>query len=274
MTSFVKRKSDIFASDRILYLHPSEIKANPHQPRKVFDPDQLLSLSKSISEVGVLQPLTVRKLKDGYELVSGERRLRASKLAGLSYVPCIVAEISDENSALLALVENLQRRDLDFFEEANGIAKLLSEFHLTQQEAADRLGKSQSAIANKLRLLRLDGELIYQIRQKELSERHARALLRLEEEKRAKALKTIILKDLNVAQTENYIDSLLELHPKPATGQKKFIIKDIRIFINTIDHAISVIRRAGLQPDFDRQEDDQNILMTIKIPKTQMRAAD
>ena len=171
-------KSD-FISSRVRYIPLERIVPNPHQPRRDFDPEGLAELADSIRQYGVLQPATVRTRGRDYELVAGERRLRAAKMAGLRELPCLIAQVGEEDSALLALMENLQRRDLSFMEEAAAIAQLVQRWGLSQEEAARRLGKSQSAVANKLRLLRLPEAVVEQIRQGDLSERHARALLRL-----------------------------------------------------------------------------------------------
>ena len=189
----------------------SLIARNPNQPRKYFDPEAINQLAESIRQYGVLNPLTVRRTGEGYELIAGERRLRAAKQAGLLEVPCIVMAASEQDSSALALVENLQRRDLDFFEEAWGFKKLIDTFGLTQEEAARKVGKTQSAVANKLRLLKLSQENIRMIRDGGLTERHARALLRITEEKaRLQATAYIIEHQFNVSRTEQYIDKLLE----------------------------------------------------------------
>ena len=194
------RKS-IFLSHRVLYLPVSGIRTNPNQPRHRFDEAALRELAESIRQYGILQPLTVRRMSGGYELIAGERRLRAAKIAGLREVPCLLARAEEENSSVLALIENIQRRDLHYFEEAAAIAKLIAQYGLSQEQAADKLGKSQSAVANKLRLLRLSGECVALLREHDLSERHARALLRLtDEEMRLAALKTIIERSMTVAQ--------------------------------------------------------------------------
>ena len=176
------RRKGLYETGRVIYLHPDVLHPNPNQPRKRFSPDGLEELAASIREHGVLQPLTVRKVDGSFELVSGERRLRAARMAGLSEVPCIVIDVDGVCSSLLALVENLQRRDLDFLEEAMALDRLIHTYDLSQEEAARRIGKSQSAVANKLRLLKLSPRLLDRLRQNGLTERHARALLRLETE--------------------------------------------------------------------------------------------
>ena len=172
---------------RVLYLSVDAIRANPDQPRKYFEPEALRELAESIGRYGILQPLTVRRGEDGYELIAGERRLRAAKLAGLREVPCLAVRSDEEESALLSLIENLQRQDLHYMEEAAAIAKLIAVYGLSQEQAAERLGKSQSAVANKLRLLRLSPACVALLREGGLSERHARALLRLSDENERRA---------------------------------------------------------------------------------------
>ena len=196
------RRKGLYETGRVIYLHPDVLHPNPNQPRKRFSPDGLEELAASIREHGVLQPLTVRKVDGSFELVSGERRLRAARMAGLSEVPCIVIDVDGVCSSLLALVENLQRRDLDFLEEAMALDRLIHTYDLSQDEAARRIGKSQSAVANKLRLLKLSPRLLDRLRQNGLTERHARALLRLEtEEQQWEVLEYVIDHHLTVAQT-------------------------------------------------------------------------
>ena len=210
------RRKGLYETGRVIYLHPDVLHPNPNQPRKRFSPDGLEELAASIREHGVLQPLTVRKVDGSFELVSGERRLRAARMAGLSEVPCIVIDVDGVCSSLLALVENLQRRDLDFLEEAMALDRLIHTYDLSQEEAARRIGKSQSAVANKLRLLKLSPRLLDRLRQNGLTERHARALLRLEtEEQQWEVLEYVIDHHLTVAQTEAYIEARLTPPPPP-----------------------------------------------------------
>ena len=189
------RKKGLLDSPRVLFLPVDAISPNPNQPRRVFGTQELEELAGSIQALGLLQPLTVRRRADGWELVAGERRLRAAKLAGLEEVPCISLQIDDQRSSLLALVENLQRKDLDFWEEALALDRLISVYHLSQEEAARRIGKSQSAVANKLRLLKLPEDTLRALRDGGCTERHARALLRLEDPSlRQKALERLLRK--------------------------------------------------------------------------------
>ena len=254
---------------RVLDLPIDALRPNPNQPRIEFDEASLRSLSDSIRRYGILQPLTVRRTDEGYELIAGERRLRAAKLAGLREVPCLLARSSEEESALLALIENLQRRDLHYLEEAAAIARLIATYGLSQEQAAERLGKSQSAIANKLRLLRLPGTVVELLQQGDLSERHARALLRLaDEEEQLAAAKTIIARGLNVAQTEEYIELLLrKIQVTPPHRRPTFILKDVRLFLNSLDRSLSLMRSAGVDAACGRQDTEDEILLTIRIPK-------
>lgn len=258
-------------SMRVLQIGLSSIRANPGQPRKVFDPSSLDELAESIRTYGVLSPLTVRQMQSGFELVAGERRLRAAALAGLTEVPCIVIEADNLQSSLIALVENLQRQDLGFMEEAEGLARLIRIYGLSQEEAARRVGKSQSAVANKLRLLRHPPEVLSLISEYGLTERHARALLRIENlQERALAAKTIGKRGLNVSQADQYVENLLVSHQRPSLADKirpLYIIKDIRLFLNTLDRAVSIMHQAGVPTQLERAENENEIVLTIRIPR-------
>lgn len=251
-----------------------KIRPNKAQPRKVFNEEDLNALSQSIAENGILQPLTVRKVSaTEYELIAGERRLRASVMAGLRKVPCIVIKCSEKESAVYALLGNLQRSDLGMFEEARGVSRLIRRYGLTQQEAAVKLGKTQSTIANKLRLLRLTYEEQEWIENAGLSERHARALLKLGDEgARREALSKIISENLNVQQSENLINLMLNSSPKndKKQGFSKAVIKDVRIFVNTINKAVDTMRLAGIDAQTDKTDTDNFIEYTIRIPKKQI----
>ncbi len=255
-----------------------KIRPNKAQPRKVFSEDELSALSRSISENGILQPLTVRKVSSTeYELVAGERRLRAAVMAGLRKVPCIVVKCSDRESAVYALLENLQRADLGIFEEARGIAKLIRRYGLTQEQAAIKLGKTQSTIANKLRLLRLSEEEQEWMEKAGLSERHARALIRIENETvRREVLSRIITENLNVKQSERLVGIYLNSTPKPSRvkGNSKAVIKDIRIFLNTINRAIDTMRLSGINAQSNKTDTEDFIEYTIRIPKSTLYSPD
>lgn len=265
------RKKGLFENNRVLFLPVASISPNPAQPRKRFAQDGLEELADSIREHGVLQPLSVRRVEGSYELVSGERRLRASKLAGLSEVPCILVNVDNEGSSLLALVENLQRRDLDFVEEAAALAKLIRAYGLSQEEAARRMGKSQSAVANKLRLLRLSPDVLTLLRDHGCTERHARALLRFEEEDQQLEVARIIVEEqLTVARTEALVESMLHpvpQAPSPRRRRPTIVLKDVRFFLNTVTRGLSMMKTAGVNADCQRQETDDSILLTIRIPK-------
>ncbi len=263
--------------NKILEIPIIKIRPNKSQPRKQFREDELQSLSRSIAENGILQPLTVRKVSQTeYELVTGERRLRASAMAGLNRVPCIIVKCSDKESAVYALLENLQRADLGIFEEARGISRLIRRYGLTQEQAAEQLGKTQSTIANKLRLLRLSFEEQEWIENAGLSERHARALLKLSDESlRREALSRIINESLNVAQTEALVTLLCQSTPKnKSRGKSKAVIKDIRIFVNTINKAIDTMRHAGIYAETHKSDSENYIEYTIRIPKTKVSRTD
>ena len=264
-----------FLSSRVRYLRLEEIEPNPRQPRKVFEERSLTELADSIRTYGILQPLTVRRSANGYELVAGERRLRAAAMAGLRQVPCLLAQVDEEDSALLALMENLQRRDLDCWEEAEAIARLIADYGLTQEQAAEKLGKSQSAVANKLRLLRLSQPVRHQLRSHGLSERHARALLRLSDEtEQLHAVQTIVDRGYNVARTEEYIEQRLQyLRTTPPKGRSTYIIKDVRLFLNSVSRGLHMMRSAGVAADWGRQDTEEEILLTIRIPKKGKRGA-
>ncbi len=247
----------------------NQITRNPYQPRKYFDPEAINQLAESIRLYGVLNPLTVRRKSGGFELIAGERRLRAARAAGLTEVPCIVMTADEQDSSAIALVENLQRRDLDFFEEAYGYRQLIELYGLTQEEAARRVGKTQSAVANKLRLLKLSPKNMDLIREAELTERHARALLRItNEEARLAATRYIIEHEFNVSRTEQYIDKLLTEQElaAPQKGRLRMMVKDVRLFLITIDRAVGTMQSCGVRADVQREENENGLRLTISIP--------
>ncbi|MCR5653350.1 MAG: ParB/RepB/Spo0J family partition protein [Ruminococcus sp.] len=262
------------SENRIVEIPTIKIRPNKTQPRKIFDDEQLRDLANSIAENGILQPLTVRRVSQNeYEIIAGERRLRASVIAGFSKVPCIIVKCNDRESAMLALVENLQRCDLGIFEEARGISRLIRRYGITQEQAAKKLGKSQSTIANKLRLLNLTFDEQDWIVQAGLSERHARALLRIfDVELRREALSKIITQNLNVAQSEELINKLLydsSIPDENKKGSHKIVIRDVRIFINTINKAVSTMQQAGIDAVCKHKDSGDYIEYTVKIPKKQ-----
>lgn len=260
------RKKGLFESSHIQYLPIDGIVPNPAQPRKHFAREGLEELSASIAAHGILQPLSVRRAEGGYELVSGERRLRAAKLAGLTEVPCLLITADETQSSFLALIENVQRRDLDFWEEAQAIQALLDATGLSQEALAKQLGKAQSSLANKLRLLKLPSETLELLRRNGFTERHARALLRLPDpESQSSAARYIVGHDLTVARAESYVETLL--HPAPQRSKPTFLLKDVRFFLNTVTRGLSLMQSAGVAAACDRQDTDREILLTIRIPR-------
>lgn len=253
-------------------IDPALILPNPAQPRRDFSEDELYQLADSIRRYGILQPLTVRRryVDSGvcYELVTGERRLRAAVIAGLARVPCRILQVSGEQSAELAIIENIQRRDLTPFEEASAISLLLKQYGVTQEELGDRLSVSQSYIANKLRLLRLSEDEQQDILAAGMSERHARALLRISDPKRRRAaLNHAIMKNFNVAQTERYVEELLI---REGAGKRQCVkgsIADLRLFYNSLNRALHIMRGAGMQTNCEKKETEDGVELTIFIRK-------
>ena len=247
---------------RVVFLPARSICPNPAQPRRCFREEALEELAESIRRHGILQPLSVRRVGTGYELIAGERRLRAGQLAGLSEIPCIVMNMDDKESGAAALVENLQRQDLDFVEEARGISSLMSQFSLSQEQVARLLGKSQSAVANKLRLLRHSEQVLRAIREGDLTERHARALLKLPDENRKlQAISVIYRQNMSVARAEQYIDSLLQ---PPTQHLPK---ADVGAFLKRVSQTLQRIQDSGISAVSERRETDSQIVLTITIPK-------
>lgn len=258
----------------ISYIPIEMIRPNQYQPRKFISQASLEELSESIKNYGVIQPITLRKISnDTYELVSGERRLRASQIAGLKEVPAIVIDIIDEDSAILALLENLQREDLNFLEEAEGYYNLIQDHNLTQEELARRLSKSQSTIANKLRLLKLSEKVRNIIIKYNLTERHARALLKLpDEETQLIILEQVVKKELNVKQAEALIEKYIMDHsttndPKESHKQSiKKALKDLRIYINTFKQAVDLMNKSGIKASLEQHDSDDYIEFVVKVP--------
>lgn len=251
---------------QVLLIPTESIRPNPDQPRQIFDQQELVNLAVSIRMNGILQPITVRETEKGYELVSGERRLRASKIAGLVSVPCIVIDANSLKSAVFALIENLQRQNLGYFEEAIAIDRLMKEYGLTQEDAARRLGKAPSTVSNKLRLLSLPEKARQMLMENSLSERHARALLRLKSEDVIPVLTYIIEKKLNVTGTEAHIEAILSQKDKPKR-QTKRMFSDVKIFLNTIDNAVETMKKSGIGADIKREDTDETYIYKIEIPK-------
>lgn len=262
---FKKRNSEC-----VVYISPYNIEPNPYQPRKSFDYDSLYSLSESIKNNGVLQPLIIRDTGNGsYELISGERRLRASKIAGLTLVPCLIKNVEIKDSALFAILENLQRQNLNFFEEAESLCRLISDFGFTQSQIGKKLGKSQSSLSNKMRLLKIPAVLRKRIVDNSLTERHARALIKIDDiDTMDKTLDYIINNNLNVSQTEKYIDSVLNSHTHVSNKPKLRMLTDVRLFINSITQAVNTMTDAGINADLNRKEDENSIIFTVTIEKS------
>ncbi len=247
---------------RVVFLPLRAVRPNPAQPRKIFREEALQDLAESIRQHGILQPLSVRRSGTGYELIAGERRLRAAQMAGLGEIPCIVMTMDDKESGLAAMVENLQRQDLDFIEEARGIQSLMDKWTISQEQTAKMLGKSQSAIANKLRLLKHSDTVLDALREAGLTERHARALLKLPTEaQKLAAIKVIRQLDMNVAKTEQYIQSLLEEQPKKERQP------NVTAFIRNLTQSLAKIQQGGISAISERKETENEIVLTITFPK-------
>ena len=270
MTGLFKSKEK--QVQRVVLIETALIVPNRSQPRTVFSDEELASLADSIRENGILQPINVRKCGVNYEIVSGERRLRAAKICGLESVPCIIIEADDEKSAVLALIENIQRRDLNYFEEALAIEKLISYYGLTQEEAANRLGKAQSTIANKLRLLKFSDAERNLLIKGNITERQARALIRLDDQKlRIRALGEIIMNHLGIEQTEQLVDSMLcndkceTVTAKKKTNSKKFLFPVPRLYINSINKIVKNMKEANINCETVTNRVGDCFEYTIKI---------
>ncbi len=260
------KKRPYSTNGQVWMIPTAAIQPNPDQPRKEFSYEKLLELAQSIAENGLLHPLTITFREDVPVLVSGERRLRAAKIAGMREIPCIELEADGVQRAILALVENLQREDMNCFETAEGMQKLIELYGLTQEEAANRLGCSQPTVANKLRLLRLPQEERSAMIGAGLTERHARALLRIDEEVlRRKALARVIEGKLTVAQTERLVMDCLSGKSK---RKKPFpVVRDVRLFFNTVNHAVETMRRSGIEAKSEKSETEDYIEYVVRIPK-------
>lgn len=254
---------------QVLLIPHEKIFPNPNQPRQHFDQEELVNLAISIRMNGILQPITVRQTEKGYELVSGERRLRASRLAGLVTVPCIVVDVNNMKSAVFALIENLQRQNLGYFEEAKAIERLMKDYGLSQEDAARRLGKAPSTVSNKLRLLSLPPEAQELLMKSSLSERHARALLRLDKKDVLPVLERITERKLNVSQTEELIEGILTDKSTPKR-QTKRMFSDVKIFLNAINNAVDTMQKSGIGADIKREDTGESYIYKIEIPKKSM----
>ncbi len=250
---------------RLVLLPIHSILPNPNQPRREFDKAALSELMVSIAQVGLIQPLTVRREGDGYELISGERRLRACRSLGMTKVPCIITDSSEERSAYMAVIENIQRRDLHYLDEAECYHNLLHTYDLSQEQLATRLGKSQSFLSNKLRLLRLPKAMRKQIREQNLSERHARALLQLsDEESQWRALDAILKRDLTVKQTEKLIADW-----KAKQGRAPIRVlrlpADCRLFLNSVKTCLERLEESGMKTEMEEQRRSDGFDLIIRV---------
>ena len=275
-----RRLSDSEDSSRIVWIATDKIRPNRAQPRVNFESNAALRLADSVRRYGILQPLTVRVIEnaqDGrcFEIIAGERRFRAAVMLQMQSVPCVIMEADERKSAELALVENLLRQDLNFFEMAKAIRRLIDSFELTQEEVAKRLSLTQSAVANKLRLLRFGEEEQQFILASGLTERHARALLKITDgDLRKKATEHVIKWRMNVANTEQYIERVLNEEKQKAEIEKslskpkmKPVIKDIRLFFNSVDHAVETIKSAGIGISSSREEREDEYVIEIRVAK-------
>ena len=263
--------------EKVVTVELDKIAPNPYQPRRAFEEDKIEELSQSIQTYGLLQPVIVRKTgRDAYQLVVGERRVIACRRLGMTKIQAVIKELSDNAVATIALIENLQRENLDFIEEARGYERLINEFNFTQEVLAQRLGKSQSTIANKLRLLKLPDKVIQLLTNGDLTERHARALLKLNSaEEQEKLVEEITRKDLNVKETENRVEEILsdaqEDKGKGKKAQKgrssKGVVRDLRIYLNTIRQAIFMVKKSGMTPLVEESDGEEYYEINIKLPK-------
>lgn len=276
-----KKKKDLKEKPKtqsaVILIPVEQIIPNPNQPRKTFEDESLTELAESIRTFGVIQPIQVRKVDNElYELVSGERRLRASKLAGIQEIPAMEVTISDKDSAVIAIIENVQREDLSFFEEAESYRQLIKYYDMTQEQVAALIGKSQSFVANKIRLLKLDDRVIQAVKTNQLSERHARALLKIPDEAiQREVIEQIHKQDLNVKKTEALVEKVREEvmtnnYDEKITPGKKARVKSFinaQIYINTIKSAFKVVKENKRSAKYKETEKDDRIVITITIPK-------
>ncbi len=264
--------------NRVVLLPIAEIVPNPNQPRRQFSEEELDSLAASIQQNGLLQPISVRRNEtiQKFELIAGERRLMACQSLGWTEINALVVEINEESSAMLALIENIQRQDLSFFEEAQAYRALISRWGLTQEQVAHRLGKAQSTVANKLRLLNLSEPVQEVVAASSLSERHARALLKAEDPKlQLECARTAAARGMTVAQTESYVEKRVNQSPEAQTtllgGARVFIVRDFRIFVNSMSRAVQVMRGAGIHADSYQTEQDGYVEYVVRVPKSEVQ---
>lgn len=257
--------------DVVVKVNIDKVESNPYQPRTIFIEEEIKELAESIKESGLLHPLVLRPQEDGYQIIAGERRLRALKMLGEKKCPAIIKDIDDQTMAQLALVENLQRKDLHFFEEALGYQRMLFSFNMTQAELGKKVGRSQSAIANKLRLLRLPTKLRESIIEKSLSERHARALLTINSPAlQAKILEEVINSELSVAKTEALIAKTIEEENRREQKKNGSILKvfeDLRLYVNTLRRTVKEMKDWGLDVQVEEKDEEEYITFNITLPK-------
>ncbi len=273
-------QNKVHNNEEIKNISLNRIKTNPYQPRKNFENEKIEELAQSIKTYGLLQPIIITGEKDEFFIVAGERRYLACKMLGWEEIPVIFRDYPHSSMAAVALIENIQREDLNFLEEAQGYQRLMEEFNLTQEVLAQRLGKSQSTIANKLRLLKLPEEIKALLKEEKLSERHARALLKLDSaEQQKETVKLIMEAGMNVKETEKLIEDMHKEKDKqkPSTQsggqvlQKKVVVRDARIFLNTVRQAVKIIKRSGLNPQMEEVEEDEYWEVRIRLPKGENR---
>lgn len=250
-----------------MLIETNRIFPNKNQPRKYFSQEELELLSQSIRQNGIIQPLTVRRNGEMFELIAGERRLRAAKEANMRFVPCILMEVDEQSSAVVSLLENIQRSQLNFLEEANAIYSLSKHYCMRQEEIALSLGMSQSCVSNLLRILRLTPEALKLLSENGFTQRHARALLKLEGEKQTEAAKIICEKKLTVSATEKLVEKMIEESLPKKSKFRKIFFNDVRIFINTINHAVETMQSAGIEAYVDRKESEEGYTITVTVPK-------
>ena len=258
------------ASEEVVKLPVDKISANKFQPRTIFDEEKIEELARTIHMHGVIQPIVVRASDDegNYEIIAGERRFRAMSSLDWEEVPAIVRNLSDKETASIALIENLQREELTAVEEANAYQNLLEIHEITQEALAQRLGKGQSTVANKLRLLKLPKEVQQALLNREITERHARALLQIKDsEMQQKFFKETIDLGLNVKQLEEKVGKLLAAEPKKAKPKRKAVSRDLRIAMNTIKESLEMVTKSGIDVTTEEEEHDEFYQITVKIPK-------
>lgn len=262
----INNQGRVKTAGQILLIDTNLIFPNKNQPRKSFSSEELEQLSTSIRRNGVIQPLTVRKMGDAFELIAGERRLRAAKAANLRSVPCIVMEADEQSSAVISLLENIQRSQLNFLEEAKAMQTLAKYYGMKQEDIASSLGMSQANVSNLLRILRLTPEALIMLAENSMTQRHARALLKLEPQEQIQAAKQICEKKMTVSAAEKLVDNILNEKNKPCRIRKIFF-NDVKIFINTINHAIETMQNAGIEAFVSRSESEDGCTITINVPK-------